>query len=107
MNNTAEYPVVGSEVVTKDNPRIVALIESIDRMAERMELLTQNCKPLLNGEHYLTDRQASERLHISRRTLQDYRNQGKIPYFQIGGKILYRASDLQRMLDYTYREAYR
>ncbi len=34
---------------------------------------------LLGGEHYLTDRELSQRLKISRRTLQDYRNNGKLP----------------------------
>ena len=36
-------------------------------------------QPLLGGEHYLTDRELSDRLKISRRTLQDYRNNGKLP----------------------------
>ena len=49
-------------------------------------------------EHYLTDRELSERLKISRRTLQDYRNNGILPYRQLGGKILYRESDIERVL---------
>ena len=61
----------------------------------------------LEAETYLTDSEASERLKVSRQTLQDYRNEGKIPFCRIGGKILYRSSDLQRMLDDSYREAYR
>ena len=36
-------------------------------------------QPLLGGEHYLTDRELSQRLKISRRTLQDYRNNGILP----------------------------
>ena len=33
-----------------------------------------------------------------RRTLQDYRSNGILPYIQVGGKILYRASDIERTL---------
>ena len=55
------------------------------------------------GEHYLTDRELSERLKISRRTLQDYRNNGILPYRQLGGKILYRESDIERVLQNCYR----
>ena len=55
-------------------------------------------QPLLGGEHYLTDRELSERLKISRRTLQDYRNNGILPYRQLGGKILYRESDIEQVL---------
>ncbi|MDB0927429.1 DNA-binding protein, partial [Phocaeicola vulgatus] len=40
---------------------------------------------------------------------QDYRSNGILPYIQVGGKILYRASDIERTLmdGYSYREAYR
>ena len=40
---------------------------------------------------------------ISRRTLQDYRNNGILPYRQLGGKILYRESDIERVLQSCYR----
>ena len=39
--------------------------------------------------------------------LQDYRSNGILPYIQVGGKILYRASDIERTLMDGYREAYR
>jgi excisionase family DNA binding protein len=56
----------------------------------------------LNGERYLTDKEVSEKLKVSRRTLQDYRNEGKISYCQLGGKILYRESDIEKMLEDNY-----
>ena len=37
---------------------------------------------------------------------QDYRNEGRISYYQLGGKILYRESDIEKMLQENYREAY-
>ena len=40
-------------------------------------------------------------------TLQDYRNEGRIAYILLGGKILYRESDIERMLVDGYRSAYR
>ena len=46
-------------------------------------------------------------MKVSRRTLQDYRNEGRIAYIQLGGKILYRESDIERMLTDSYRTAYR
>ena len=49
----------------------------------------------------------SARLKVSRRTLQDYRNNGMIAYYQLGGKILYKESDIERMLAASYREAFR
>lgn len=40
-------------------------------------------------------------------TLQDYRNNGILPYTRIGGRILYRASDIERTLMDEYKEEYR
>ena len=66
-----------------------------------------NSRPTLGGERFLTDREVSERLKVSRRTLQDYRNNGVVSYYQLGGKILYKESDIERMLAANYQEAFR
>ena len=61
----------------------------------------------MNGERFLTDSELSVMLKISRRTLQEYRNEGKLPYIRLGGKVLYRESDIERMLQDGYRKAMR
>ena len=44
-------------------------------------------------------------LNISKRSiLQHYRDKGIIPYTQFAGKILYKTSDLERLLDEHYQE---
>ena len=63
-------------------------------------------KPVLNGERFLTDAELSERLKLSRRTLQEYRSNGKITYYQIGTKILYKESDIEKLLNDNRQEAY-
>lgn len=63
-------------------------------------------RPVLGGEHFLTDKEVAERLKISRRTLQEYRNEGRIAYIQLGGKIIYKESDIERLLKAGYHEAY-
>ncbi len=95
------------ELITKDNEQVIAFLKALDRMLEKIETTLDNYRPMLHGERYLSDKELSERLHISRRSLQDYRNEGRIPYYQLGGKILYRESDIQQVLDDGYREAYR
>ena len=42
-------------------------------------------------------------LNISKRTLQDYRDRRIIPYTQFAGKILYKESDLEKMLEENYK----
>ena len=56
---------------------------------------------------YYTDKELAVKLKVSRRSLQDYRNNGILPYTQVGGKILYRASDIEGVLMDGYKEAYR
>ena len=77
--------------------------QRLDRIAKDAATMADENQPLLGGEHYLTDRELSQRLKISRRTLQDYRNNGILPYRQLGGKILYRESDIERVLQSCYR----
>ncbi len=96
-----------NELITKDNEQIVRLMSNFDRMHDSIEHLAASCRPLLNGECYLTDKEVSARLKVSRRTLQDYRNEGRIPYILLGGKILYRESDIEKILEEGYREAFR
>jgi len=36
--------------------------------------------------------------------LQDYRTQDRIAYIQLGGKILYKESDIEKMLESRYQK---
>ena len=79
-------------LLTGKHERILALFRKLDHMTDRLGSLSRSHRPVLDGEHYLTDRELSGRLKISRRTLQEYRNEGRLPYIQLGGKVLYRES---------------
>ncbi len=90
------------ELITRKDVQITGFLKTLERLLSNVESLTENCKPVFNGERFLTDRELSERLKISRRALQDYRNQGKIPYLHLGGKILYKESDVEKVLEKAY-----
>lgn len=107
MSRGRDYEEMSGDLITKDDPRIAGLLRSFDRVLERMELMAKNCKPVLGGEYYLTDKEVAERLKVTRQTMQDYRTAGKIAYCYLGGKILYRASDIEKMLRENYREAFK
>jgi excisionase family DNA binding protein len=59
----------------------------------------KNRTPHLNGEKFLTGKDVCRMLHVSSRTLQEWRKQGKIPFIRLKGKILYRESDALRLLE--------
>ena len=77
---------MNNELITKNNEWVVHFMKSLERMTEGIEQLAASCRPLLSGERYLTDKELSARLKVSRRTLQDYRTEGRLPYIQLGGK---------------------
>ena len=91
-----------TEIITRENGKVTAFFKALDRILDNVEALTASFKPTLNGEHYLTDQEVSQRLHISRRILQEYRTTGKIPYILLGGKVLYKESDSENMLERAY-----
>ena len=99
--------VTMSEMITKNHALVAEFGNSLDRLLDGIENFMANSRPTLGGERFLTDREVSARLKVSRRTLQDYRNNGILPYTQVGGKILYRASDIEKALMKGYKEAYR
>lgn len=96
-----------SEMIDKNHALVAQFGDMLDHLLDGIEKFVANSRPVLGGERFLTDREVSARLKVSRRTLQDYRNEGRIPYIQLGGKILYRESDIERMLADGYRSAYR
>ena len=91
-----------NNLITKDHEKVKTFFLSLERMLDGIENLVDNYKPSLNGERYLTDKEVSERLKVSRRTLQDYRIEGKVSYHQLGGKILYAESDIEKLLNKNY-----
>ena len=91
------------EIVNKETPEMKQLISGIKDVNKRLREIAQTHRPLFGGEIYLTGREVCERLFISPRTLQDYRDKCIIPYTQIAGKILYRLSDINRLLQENYR----
>ncbi len=53
-------------------------------------------------EHWLSNREVSDLLGVTKRTLQRYRDGGVLPFSHIGGKIYYKVSDLVKVLEKNY-----
>ena len=86
-----------------DADEMLVVLSALDKVNRRIKEVAQTHKPLFGDEHFLTGKEVCERLYISPRTLQDYRNRKIIPYTQFAGKILYKASDLEKMLKENYQ----
>lgn len=79
------------------------VVSALRGVGKRIVEVAQTHKPLFAGEHFLTGKEVCERLYISPRTLQDYRDRRIIPYTQFAGKILYRLSDINQLSQKNYR----
>ena len=62
-----------NELKTKDDAWIQSIHSSIDRLSVRIDSITNNAALILNEEDYLSDKEVSRLLKVSRRTLSDYR----------------------------------
>ena len=91
-----------NELITLRTEGMTDAMQSMKDIESLFDKVTSNYRPLLDGERYLSDVEVSHRLKISRRTLQEYRDNGMIPYFKLGGKVLYRESDLEALLQRCY-----
>lgn len=81
---------------------IILFFKNIDELFNSVKEVLENNPPILDGERYLTNNDVANILHISLRTLQDWRDNGRIAYIQISGKVLYKESDVRKLLDDNY-----
>ena len=63
------------------------VLSALRRVRERIREVSETHRPLFGGEHFLTGKEVCERLYISPRTLQDYRDRKIIPYTQFASKF--------------------
>ena len=53
--------------------------------------------------HERIDSEVACMLKVSRRTLGEYRSNGTLPYYVLGGKVLYKRSEIEQVLEREYR----
>ena len=68
-----------NELITLRTNGMEDAMKSMKDIESLFDKVTSNYRPLLNGERYLSDVEVSHRLKVSRRTLQDYRDNGTLP----------------------------
>ena len=85
------------------DPRIDVMFQGLEKMEKMLSVIEKMPKSLFNGERFLTDEELSKVLRVSRRTLQEYRTFGVVPYYMVQGKTLYKESDILKILEDSYK----
>ena len=64
---------------------------------------TQNTEPSMNqkimNSDWMTTKEVMQWLKLSKRTIQNYRNEGKIPYDKFNGRIYYSRKKIEKHMD--------
>jgi hypothetical protein len=85
------------EIVNIDAKTFDTMLSKFESFAKRMEHL---CR--LHGDRnmseWLDNQDVCLLLNISKRTLQTYRDNGTLPYSQIGHKMYYKPEDVEQVL---------
>ena len=84
--------------------------EFYKRLAEKLDNIINKLDSRLNtkqlSEIWLDIQDACQLLKISKRTLQSYRDKGILPFSQYGGKIYFRANDIEDHLKRNYNKGF-
>ena len=96
-----------NELKTGDDAWMKSVHERIDRLSVVIDGLSKDGGILPKEDEYLCDRKVACLLKVSRRTLGEYRSNGTLPYYVLGGKVLYRRSEIEEVLNRGYRSACR
>ena len=87
------------EILNRKSTEINSFFTELDELLDTIGQAIKNRTPHLNGEKFLSNCDVCQMLHVSSRTLQDWRDTGKIPFIQIKGKILYKESEITNWLE--------
>ena len=90
------------EILDRKSTDIASFFTGLDELLNAIGQAIRNRTPHLNGEKFLSNRDVCRMLHVSSRTLQDWRATGKIPFIQIKGKILYKESEVLKWLEQNF-----
>ena len=73
-----------NEVFSMEDEPVATAIQNMLKGSKWLSAFLESYRPPLDGERYLTDREVAELLRVSRRTLQEYRNNRVLPFILLG-----------------------
>ena len=90
------FKIESMEVVTIEKRTFSYVCERFTEFAKRIESLCSTHTQKV--ENWLDSQDVCLLLDVSKRTLQYYRSSGRLAYSQIGSKIYYKTSDIERII---------
>lgn len=94
-------------LLNQESPEVTRYFQHLEYLSALLEKDGHEYRPILNGERYLTEAELSRLLKVTQRTLIEHRNNGKLPYYKFGGRILYKENDIIQILEKNRMEAFK
>lgn len=95
------------DIITRNSSVFKELRHNIVQAIQAVDILIDTHRPSIGKEVYLTSEEVRNIFGLSKRSLQNYRDNRQIPYTSIGGKILYPQSAIYKLLESRYVRALR
>ena len=89
------------EAIILSTQQYKELVNRLDTLNKKLE---ENQKS--PTDTFLDNQEYLQLMNISKRTAQTWRDEGIVSFSQIGSKIYYRMSDVQKLLDKNYKVAF-
>ena len=87
-------------VITRESETFVEMVSKIKAMENEVEIMKEN--KLSCGNQWLSGDEIVQKLGISKRTLQNYRDNKILPYSAVGGKFYYNIRDIEALMIKNY-----
>ena len=84
--------------ITLDEQAFLEIMNKLDALERKLEPVKES-----KSIGWLNNEQFCEALQISKRSAQNYRDQGMIPYSKVEGKIYYKVTDVEKLLSSNYQ----
>lgn len=89
------------EIISIDAALFDQMLSGIEALSLEMDSLCED-KDLASLK-WLNNEQACQVLHCTRRTLQNYRDTGRLPFSQIERKVYYRPQDVYGLMKVEFK----
>lgn len=95
------------DILNNRSSEILELFYNIEKISANIDNYVDSHRASLSDDPFLGNHEVCELLQISPRTLQDYRDKRLIAFYKLEGKILYKMSDIHKMLENNYYDTWK
>lgn len=87
------------EVIAIQKSALDGMTNELKELLELTESAVQKYSPIFKQEHWLDNQEVCLMMNITKRTLQNYKSKGLLPYSRLNRKNYFKLSDVRALLE--------